>query len=402
MVRDMIETELFKNAVRNLRQQGLRSYLTLLGIVIGIAAVISLISIGQGLSMAVEQEFESLGSTTIIILPGGSMTESLLAELGENDADLISKIRGVESATAMYMITDAIEVGDESKTIVIIGIDPDQQEALESINMLAIGEGRALGPSEKYGILIGNKISEGYFEEDIQLRQRLNIEDIGFRVVGIIESQSRSFGTFFNIAIIMNSDTLKEISEEEITPFRIIAKAINKESVPEVRERIIYELEKDHGQKDFMLMGQQQIEESATAIIGIIQAVLIGLAAISLLVGGLGIMNTMFMSITERTKEIGIMKAVGATNTTILSIFLVESSLIGLIGGIIGIILGFTLSMIISAVATYAGMGLESYMGIELIIGAMLFSMSIGVISGLLPSMRAAKMQPVDALRVGD
>jgi len=402
MVRDMIETELFKNAVRNLRQQGLRSYLTLLGIVIGIAAVISLISIGQGLSMAVEQEFESLGSTTIIILPGGSMTESLLAELGENDADLISKIRGVESATAMYMITDAIEVGDESKTIVIIGIDPDQQEALESINMLAIGEGRALGPSEKYGILIGNKISEGYFEEDIQLRQRLNIEDIGFRVVGIIESQSRSFGTFFNIAIIMNSDTLKEISEEEITPFRIIAKAINKESVPEVRERIAYELEKDHGQKDFMLMGQQQIEESATAVIGIIQAVLIGLAAISLLVGGLGIMNTMFMSITERTKEIGIMKAVGATNTTILSIFLVESSLIGLIGGIIGIILGFTLSMIISAVATYAGMGLESYMGIELIIGAMLFSMSIGVISGLLPSMRAAKMQPVDALRVGD
>ena len=402
MVRDMIETELFKNAVRNLRQQGLRSYLTLLGIVIGIAAVISLISIGQGLSMAVEQEFESLGSTTIIILPGGSMTESLLAELGENDADLISKIRGVESATAMYMITDAIEVGDESKTIVIIGIDPDQQEALESINMLAIGEGRALGPSEKYGILIGNKISEGYFEEDIQLRQRLNIEDIGFRVVGIIESQSRSFGTFFNIAIIMNSDTLKEISEEEITPFRIIAKAINKESVPEVRERIAYELEKDHGQKDFMLMGQQQIEESATAIIGIIQAVLIGLAAISLLVGGLGIMNTMFMSITERTKEIGIMKAVGATNTTILSIFLVESSLIGLIGGIIGIILGFALSLIISAVATYAGMGLESYMGIELIIGAMLFSMSIGVISGLLPSMRAAKMQPVDALRVGD
>ena len=395
----LIDVEIFKTAARNLRRQKLVSYLTLIGIIIGIAAVVALISSVQGLNNAVEKQFEKMGSTTIMVIPGGSLTESMLAKLQEDDADTVANVKGVEYATPLYVVSERAEFKGEKKTAITAGIDPAMQEKYKELGIIELAEGRELNSNEKYGILIGDRLAKGIFKEDISVRQRILLGEKELRVVGIIKPQGSAFGAVFNSAIIMNSEALKEISAETLTPYRIIAKAVKKDDIEETKQRVEDALKRKHGKKDFMLMTQGQIQESAASVLGIIQIVLIGIAAISLVAGGLGIMNTMFMAITERTKEIGVMKAVGATNTFVLTLFLAESCFIGFIGGIIGIAFGLSLSSIISLIATAAGFELEPYLGLDLILGALVFSVLIGTISGLIPSLRGARMEPVEALR---
>jgi putative ABC transport system permease protein len=394
----VISRELFENAFHSLRKQGLRSYLALLGIIIGIAAVVALVSVGQGLNMAVEKEFEKMGVATITVIPGGSLTETVVSKLRSGDAGVIEDVRGVEYATAIFMEVLPVVFKNETKNIIVVGIESEKQHQLSDMGMAELSEGRRLVGKEKSAIMIGSRLADGVFEEEIRLRQNLVIADEPFRVVGTIKPEGSGMSAFFNAAAVMDHEALNDITSKEITPFRIMAKVADRTKVEEVKDRIASALKDEHGKKDFMLMSQDQMKESATSILGIIQVVLIGIAAISLFVGGLGIMNTMFMAITERTKEIGIMKAIGATNTTVLAIFLTESSIIGLIGGIIGIALGFSLSLLIGLIAGYAGAPLEAYLGLEIVVGAMAFSFFIGLISGLLPSLRAARMQPVDAL----
>jgi len=202
----------------------------------------------------------------------------------------------------------------------------------------------------------------------------------------------------FDNAIIMSKNGLEEISDEELTPFRIIAKTYRKEDIPEVKERIIRVLKRAHGEEDFQIMTASQIQESAGAILGLVQAVLVGIAAISLAVGSIGIMNTMFMSVMERTREIGIMKAIGATNKRVRNIFLMEAGIIGAAGGLIGIGFGFTIAIVVGLVAESAGFPLKVVPDLMLFFGALLFAMAVGMIAGYIPAKRAAEMDPVEAL----
>ncbi len=395
----LIDTELFHIAFKNLKGRRLRSFLTIFGIVVGIAAIVALISIGEGLNQSVTAEFEQLGTNTIMVLPGGGFMESVFAKLSDDDVDLIEDVKGVDFAAALYITSLQVEYKKEIKTVIVIGIDPEKIDQLGFIGIANVEEGRNLTPHDTTAVVIGSKFGEKVLKDDIGLKQSLKVNGDKLRIVGILEEAQNNFASMFNTALAMNSDSLKGISGTELTPFRIIVKALPGEDIGELKERISDRLKKDHGKKDFQVMDLQQISEIAGSVIGMISLVLIGIAAISLLVGGIGIMNTMLMSVLERTKEVGVMKAIGATTPRIISIFVVEAGMIGLVGGAMGLLLGIGAAGIVSIIAEMAGLALTAVVTPGLIIGALIFSMSVGMVAGVYPAIRAASVEPVEALR---
>jgi len=394
-----MDLELFSRAVENLKRQKLRSVLTLLGIIIGIGSVVALISIGDGFNKSVEKEFEKLGSNTLIILPGSSLVGSAFAKLDEKDVDIIESVRGVESATPIYLSSGTVKFKEEEKTVLLLGIDTKKQDLLKSLGILEVGEGRLLTQSDNLAVLVGSRFSENTFESELKLKQNLLLGTDSLKIVGITKPAGQSFGAMFDGAIVMNYRALEDSTGQKLTPFRIFAKAVNKDEVLEVKQRIKDKLKRAHGKEDVQVMTAFQIQETALSVLGLIQLVLVFIAAISLVVGGIGIMNTMLMAVLERTKEIGIMKAIGATNTTVLSLFLSEAGIIGLIGGIIGYLLGLTIALIGGIAASSSGIDLIIEFDPMLLFGSLAFAFGVGVISGYIPAQRAANMEPVEALR---
>ncbi len=394
-----MDLELFSRAFENLRRQKLRSSLTLLGIVIGIASVVALISIGDGFNKSVEREFEKLGSNTLIILPGSGLATSFFAELDEDDVDTVKSVKGVENATPIYVSSQIVSFKEEKQAVLILGIDTRDHALLEDLGMLDLNEGRLLTSSDNFSVLVGSRFAEDVFEEELYLKQNIVFEGDSLRIVGITKAAGQSFGAMFDNAIVMNYKALEDITGEDLTPFRIFVKAVNKEEVQEVKDRISRALERAHGREDFQIMTASQIQESALSILGLIQLVLVFIAAISLVVGGIGILNTMLMAVMERTDEIGVMKAIGATNTLVLQLFLTEAGLIGLVGGFIGYSLGFIVALVGGVVASSSGVDLIISFEPMLLLGSLGFAFFVGMISGFLPARRASLMDPVEALR---
>jgi len=267
------------------------------------------------------------------------------------------------------------------------------------IGMFEVAEGRELMENDASNVVLGANFAKNVLNKDIGLRQTIEVGGKRYRVVGILDKAQNNFGNFFNSAIIMSKDELQDISETELTPLRIIVNLLPSEEMEEAKERISKHLEDDHGKKDFQIMDLQQVGEIAGSVVGMISLVLIGIAAISLLVGGIGIMNTMLMSVLERTREVGLMKAVGATTPHILSIFIAEAGIIGLVGGTIGLLVGIGTASLISIGADLAGLPLQAVVAPELVIGALAFSMAVGMVAGVYPAKRAASVDPVEALR---
>ncbi len=397
---NFFDGELLHVAFSNLKSQKLRSGLSILGIIIGIASIVALISLGEGLNASVQQQFEMLGTDTLTILPGGGFAESLFAELQEDDVDTIESVRGVESAVGIYVSSVRLKFKDEIKSIIVYGSDASKAKNLESMGMVDVEFGRTLVAQDRGNILIGPRLANGFFENEIHLRENLKINDDKLRVIGILKRARHFFGAMFNSAVFTTLDDLEDITGETLTPFRIMVKISEGQDIDVVRERVHDALEKAHGKTDFQISSPQQASEVAGSAIGIIQLVLAGIAAISLVVGGVVIMNTMVMAVAERTHEIGVLKAIGATNTSIRTIFLMEAALIGLFGGLIGVAVGIALS-------TGASIAIDLLMGLEfqavvspiVIVVALAFSIVVGVLSGLIPSTIASNLDPVEAMR---
>jgi len=368
--------------------------------VIGIAAIIALISLGEGLNASVQSQFQQLGTDTLTVLPGGGFAESVFAELEEDDPETIESVRGVESAVGIYLASVRVEFKGEKKGVIVYGADAKKAKNLEAMGMVQIEQGRTLVEQDRGNILIGPRLAEDFFEEEIHLKENLVVNGEKLRIVGIMERARHFFGAIFNNAIVTTKADLENITGEELTPFRIMVKVSPGQDVEGVKERIEDALEKKHGKKDFQVSSPQQVSETAGSVIGIIQLVLAGIAAISLLVGGIVIMNTMIMAVTERTQEIGVFKAIGATNHRIRAIFLAEAALIGLIGGIAGIILGALLSYG-GALALEVAMGLtfQAIVSPTLVAIALAFSTIAGILSGLIPAVIASRLDPVEAMR---
>ncbi|MCH7567804.1 MAG: ABC transporter permease [Nanoarchaeota archaeon] len=395
-------------AIGNLRHRGLRSWLTMLGIFIGIAAVVSLISLGQGLQEAITGQFSTLDPDKLIIENAGTgfgpPGSTSVKKLTEHDLNLIKSISGVEFAIPRLIRSVKVDLDDEREFIFTTSI-PDgkkQIEIIEDALNLEIGEGRFLELEDRGKIVVGIHLKEDHFNGKLKAGKDIKIQGRNFEVIGILKKSSNFI---VNNVILMPEDDLKEILEIEDEIDIIVVQVEDKDKTEEVAQDIERKLRKDRkqklGEEDFSVQTPLQAIGTINNILNIINLVVIGIAALSLLVGGIGIANAMYTSTLERTKDIGIMKSVGAKNSDILFIFLIESSLLGLVGGIIGAILGLGLAFLVSSIvgSFLGGISLEVRLSFPLLVLAISFSLLIGITSGILPALQASKLNPVDALR---
>ena len=393
---------------KGLSHRKLRSWLTIIGIFIGISAVVGLVSLGQGMQEAIAKQFEELGTDKITIVPGtsvfGSQAAFTSSKLTEKDLETIRKVKGVKYAAGMIISNAVVDFREEEKTSFVTGIplDENSREILEDSQSFKILEGRDLRQGDKYKIIVGYDVARGdLFSKEVHVRDKLKIKGKEFKVVGILEKIGNRMD---DSTIVIPLEVAREIFDLKDEYRMIIAKVKNGEKPSKVAEDIKKALRRERGLKegeeDFAVETKEDLIKSFNTILGIVSIVLIGIAAISLLVGGVGIMNTMYTSVLERTRDIGIMKAIGAKDRDILIIFLFESGFIGLVGGIIGCILGIALALGVTQFASVAGYGfLEAKVSLDLILFAIGFSFIAGAISGILPASRASRLQPVEALR---
>ena len=398
----------FYIAVNNLFKRKLRSWLTVLGIFIGIMAVVALVSLSQGMQNAILSEFKKMGTNRIIIAPGGAGYGPMggfisSAKFSSKDFDAVQNIRGVDLAITVFSRSAYVTFGKQTKQQLIWGFPVDSKSAAfyKDQTSFELAQGRFLRSGDKYKVVIGAGIANDTFDKDLHVGDNIMINLQQFQVIGI-QKKSGGFEGDNNIRIPI--DAAREIFSEPNEVTAIMMNVKDGYSVDDVAESAKRKLRKERGVKegeeDFTVQTSAQAIATIKAILGVIQAVLVGIAAISLLVGGIGIMNTMYTSVVERTREIGIMKSVGARNSSILLIFLIESGLLGLLGGVIGVLAGLGLSKIAEVVAfTYGVESLQAYMGAPLILGALAFAFIIGSLSGTLPARQASKLSPVDALR---
>ncbi|MBD3247647.1 FtsX-like permease family protein [Candidatus Pacearchaeota archaeon] len=394
-------------SINGIRKRRLRSFLTMIGIFIGIAAVVSLISLGQGLEAAIEEQFNILGGDKIMVIPGSSLIGggAFSADgLTEEDLELVKKVSGVEDATEMYYKIGRVRFDDETKSSFVIGMPTDSSaEIMTELQGFEVEKGRDIRNGDKYKATVGWRIwNDDFFEDSVELRDKIKVEDVEFEVIGLFKKIGNPQDDA-NVYILL--ETAREIFNEKKEISTIFVQVQEGEDPEEVAEEIKEEMRKDRdleeGEENFQVQTFENIMNSFNQIFGIVQAIIIGIASISLLVGGIGIMNTMYMSVMERTKEIGVMKAVGAKNSHIMQIFLIESGIYGLIGGTVGILIGIGIAKAVEfGAASYLGSDLlQAYVSIPLIFGALAFSFVVGAISGIAPSYQASKLHPVEALR---
>jgi len=397
-------------AVSNLFNRKMRSWLTLMGIFIGIAAIVALISLGQGLKFAVTAQFEELGTDKIMVLPGESVgslgISAESSKLTEKEVRIIERTPGVTAVNEMQYGLGKVEFNDRNIFTFVVGasLETKKMALLTKMSSFRAIEGRMIRQGDSKKAQIGYLLAESdsYFGKKLKVGNKILIEGGEFEVVGVTsEIGNPQDDSQIIISIEDNDELFKKNGKYDA----LYVGVADSSQVDIVAGQIKKEIRKSRGQKegeeDFIVQTMQELLESFSAILNIITAVLIGIAAISLLVGAVGIMNTMYTAVLERTNEIGIMKAIGAKNSDILTIFLIESGLLGLVGGIIGIAIGVALGW---AAAFIAGQALQTtlikaYFPWYLIAGSLFFSLAVGMLSGILPAIQASKLKPVDSLR---
>ena len=389
--------DVFILALDNLKERQLRSWLTIIGIVIGIAAVVTLIFIGNGLENAIQAQFSKMGISNVRLAPG-NLRGPATGSLGFNNSIInqVEKVKSVEYVNPVLLNFANVEYANEEGYFMTVGYDTKLSDKGFLDADLKLVEGRFFNPDEKGGAIIGYKMAKDFFKKDILSKNTININGIQFKVIGIFDST----GTDIDNRVYLPLDTARELFDKPNTVNVMTVKIKDGIDTEKAAEDIRVMLRKSYEEEEFVVYTPEQLLSQLKNILGAIKILLSGIAAISLVVGGIGIMNSMFTSVLERRREIGIMKAVGAKNKDVLLLFLIESGMIGLIGGLIGIGLGISVAKSVELIAAQLGFGLLS-VGLDygIMIFMLLFSFSVGMISGVIPAYQAAKLKVVDALR---
>jgi len=395
-------TEISKLAFRSLLRNKTRSILTMLGIIIGVSAVILLVSIGQGLQNYLTSTFESLGSNLITVLPGqvgqggfsaASSPNFAGTKLTVKDVSDIAKIGGaVDTAGGGLQSAATVSNGGKSKFTTVVGVDATYLR----IRDLTVGSGRTITDSDsrvsRNVAIIGTTIATDLFGNPNPIGKRVTVGGQKFEVIGILNKiGSGGFGVDTNSYVVLpltSSQKLFGINGVQV----IAAKAVDKESIPQAINEIKKLLGKRLKSDEFSVLDNSSLVQTVSQILGVLTLALGGIAAISLLVGGVGIMNIMLVSVTERTREIGLRKAVGAKPSDILYQFLIESVVLSLGGGVIGV-----------AIGALGAWGLNHFIttSVSLWSVALAFGVSaiIGIVFGVAPAARASRLNPIDALK---
>jgi len=398
-----------KIAVRNLRRRGLRSYLTLFGILIGITTVVALITLGNGLRLAVNSQF-GISSTEVIGVQAGGVNafgppgSGVTRPLTIDDVEAIKGISEVETAIRRNIPSGKLEFKDE----VIFGIamsipDGEDRKIIYEILDIETEQGRLLKDEDTNKVVLGNNFlaEKVGLSNKIEVGDKIKIQDKKFEVVGITKKK----GSFiFDNIIQMNEKQLEDLMGYGDDVDLIAVKVKNKDEIDIAKQKIEKLLRErrdvDEGEEDFEVSTPQAALETVDQVLGGIQIFIVMIASVAIIVGAIGIVNTMTTSVLERKKEIGIMKAIGAKNSDIFYQFFIESGLLGLLGGILGVILGLTIGVGgIIAINNFIGATTSPEVSPWLVVFALIGSFVIGSISGIAPALRAARQNPVEALR---
>lgn len=394
--------DILEYSLTNMRHRKLRSWLTILGIVIGIASIVLLVSVGQGLDREIKNQLGSIGTKYIIILPGSPFEggfrfgpPSFKGQLFQGDADSIRRLPGVKSVSSAVVIGLAnIQYKDEKVSNSVVGAEP---YAMDDFLTVGYEKGKFLSEGDDGGVVLGNNVAKTLFSEEIEYGKTININGKDFRVKGILK-KGGSFSSFDGLIFIdqgVARQLAKTAGSKRID--RIFVITNTEEDVPIAELAIQKEIARRHkvpfSERDFSTNTPESISQTVGQITFYLSVFLGIIAGISLLVGMVGIANAMFTSVLERTREIGILKAVGASEKAVTKIFLFESALIGLVGGLVGSALGWGISALLGAV------GAPSYTSPDFVILCLALSFVVGMVSGYIPSRDAAKLQPVEALR---
>jgi len=410
-------TRVLSGTFTSLNANKLRTGLTTLGIVIGVAAVIAMLSVGQGAQNSITSSISNIGTNLLFVSAGAQ------SRFGGGG---FAAVRNVRSLT----LADAQALMDPFQAPAVQAVAP----ILQGGNISAAANGQTTttiyGVTSNYFSMRNEQVSEGAIFNDQQVNIHARVVVIGpdlattlfgrttnltgqevringqtFTIIGVLQSKGgSSLGSSDNQAIIpLTTARDRVIRSTGTTVDSIYVQATSAQAVSEASTQVSNIMRLRHhvavGKEDFSVFNQQDLAQTASSIIGVLTIFLGGIAAISLLIGGIGIMNIMLVSVTERTREIGLRKAVGARNRDILIQFLIESLFLSLLGGFIGVVLGWLISLIIGQVASASGTSLTPAVSLNAVLLATLFSAAVGLFFGIYPARRAASLEPVEALR---
>ncbi len=404
-------TQTIYEALESIASNKLRSGLTVLGIVIGVAAVIAMLAVGNGAQDSITGSISGIGTNLLFVFQGNS-DRSVRNEkpLTLQDAEALADPFAAPSVLAVSPVLQSnneVSFGGEVTTTSIVGALP----SYFPVRNLNVSEGEIINEEHILGrasvALIGPDTADKLFgRREGLVGETIRIAGQPFRIIGVLESKGGgSFGSEDDRVIIplttAQTRLIHRSTSDEVDV--IFVQAASAEAVPQATQEISDILRQRHrteiGADDFTVFSQQDFLSTAASITGVLTIFLGGIAAISLLVGGIGIMNIMLVSVTERTREIGLRKALGARRRDILVQFLTESSLLSLIGGLIGIGLGWLIAFIVGKVAAATGTVFNPRVGMDSVLLATLFSAAVGLFFGIYPANRAAGLEPVEALR---
>lgn len=411
---NIIET--LKTSLRSILANKMRSSLTVLGIIIGVAAVISLMSIGRGSQSAITANIESLGTNLLFVRSGAATVSGVrqaqgsMTSLTLDDAEALADplLAPAVKAVAPQVQTFAqVVAGRQNAFTQVLGVTPEY----ESVRNFPVAEGRFITDTDVKNrslvVVLGSSVAETLYGDTSAIGQSIKISGRQFKVVGVLESKgSTGFGSSDDVIIApvttvqtrLYSQRTTSGSESVQTINVQVTSAKNTDAAIEQITAILRERHKITGEDDFTISSQQETIDTLKESTQVWVLFLGAIAGISLLVGGIGIMNIMLVSVTERTREIGIRKAIGAKKRDILLQFLVESAVLSLVGGGIGVLIGWGVSTLVSGI-NLGGTAITTVMSADILILAVSVSAAIGIIFGIYPAYRAARLNPIEALR---
>ena len=382
-----------KMSIDSILSNKMRSFLTTLGIIIGVAAVIALVSVVDSVTAMITDTLQSMGTSSIqVVITGQGTTKEL---------DVEDMIKFIDENPSLY---DGVAPNVSGNATVKYGVKninsslTGTTDTYKEVNNLKIGEGRFINLFDIEGrqkvVVLGSYVKNELFGEEEAVGNQIKINGELFDIIGVTEEkQSSMAGGSDDVIIIPYTTAIRLIKDTKVRQYTVVGKSsdVTKQAKEKLSQFLTKKLESEDA---FIALSQDEILGEVNKITGTMSMMLGGIAAISLVVGGIGIMNIMLVSVTERTREIGIRKAIGAKRRNILIQFLIESVFLSLIGGIIGIVLGWSLTKLVGSF-----IDVETTVTAGVIMFSVVFSMVIGVFFGIYPANKASKLNPIDALR---